>query len=282
MILVADSGSTKCDWILIDDQNERHQTATIGFNPLFHNQANILDELEKNSLLTKFKASVTFIYFYGAGCSSVERNKIIENALNSFFNHSKLIEVNHDLKGAVLAACGDHQGIACILGTGSNACYFDGSEIVQNTKALGYVLGDEGSGSYFGKKLITTWLYKRLPRDLAKSFNAKYNINLEDVLDRVYKQPFANVYLASFAEFLGEQRAHPFVKKMIYEGLTEFVSIHVWSYAMFREVPVNFVGSIAYYFREELEEVARNHRFTVGKIEKQPIEALANYHYQKH
>ncbi len=281
MILVADSGSTKCDWLLIDKDNKRIQTNTMGFNPFFHSTELVIQKLQENEVLSANVKNIKEIYFYGAGCSSDERNLIIKRGLEHVFTESTNTIVDHDLTGAAVATVEDKPGIACIIGTGSNSCYFDGENVVEAVPALGYILGDEGSGSYFGKIMLSEWIYKRMPEELATKFGEEYGLFKEGIFEATYNMPNPNVYLASFMRFASSNASHPYFSKMIYEGLAKFISIHVWCFDNFRDVPVHFVGSIAYYFRKELEEVARNHRFTIGNIEKRPVEALANYHYNK-
>lgn len=282
MIVVADSGSTKCDWAYINSNEEMVKTTTMGFNPFFHNAELIESELKENQVIMDLMAKANAVYFYGAGCSSVDRNGIVEKALKAVFKNAEIIKVDHDLTGAALSTTKGERGIACIIGTGSNSCFFDGEKVFESVPALGYILGDEGSGSYFGKQLLSKYLYHKLPIDLQKDFEMRYQISKEIIFANVYNKPNANVYLASFMKFISDHREHPFFKDMIYKGLASFINIHVWCYDNFREVPVHFVGSIAYYFRDVLEEVARNHRFTIGNIEKRPVEPLAQYHFQQH
>lgn len=281
MLLVADSGSTKCDWILVKSTGERLETSTMGFNPFFHNEELIGNELRKNELFREFSEKVLHIRFYGAGASSTERNNIIEKGLQSVFINATEIVVDHDVKAAVIATAEDNAGIVCILGTGSNSCYYDGKTVHEKIPALGYILGDEGSGAYFGKKLLSKYLYKKLPLELAASLEKEYGVTKESILDSIYKKPNANVYLASFMKFAHANQSHPFFKELIYKGLSEFINIHVWCFENFREVPVHFVGSIAYYFRDVLEEVAKNYRFTIGRIIKKPVTSLADYYCKK-
>lgn len=280
MILVADSGSTKCDWLLVDAENKREKTNTMGFNPFFHSTELIQSKIEENEILMHHVPSIKEIYFYGAGCSSPERNLIVELALKNVFHCADLIKVDHDLTGAAVATAMYDEGICCILGTGSNSCYYDGKKTHEAVPALGYILGDEGSGSYFGKFMLSEWLYHRMPADLAEEFQETYDLSKESIFEATYNKPNPNVYLASFMKFVSDHKEHAYFKNMIYEGLAKFAAIHIWCYDNFREVPVNFVGSIAYYFRSELEEVAKNHRFTLGKIEKRPIYPIADFHYK--
>ncbi len=278
MILVADSGSTKCDWILIDSQSNQHKTNSMGFNPFFHDTDLVYSELMQNDLFSEYRNQVSEVYFYGAGCSSEARNTIIANGLKRVFSSANTVLVDHDLKGAALATSQGDKGISCILGTGSNSCYFDGTNAIEKVPALGYILGDEGSGSYFGKIMLSEWLYHRMPKKIAEDFRKEYNLTKEGIFEAVYNKPDPNVYLASFSHFISKHIDHLYFKEMVYNGLDKFVNIHVLCYENYKDVPVHFVGSIAYYFKEVLQEVAIKYSFTVGKIEKRPVEPLAQYH----
>ncbi len=283
MILVADSGSTKCDWIAIDAKGNQQHTYTMGFNPFFHTSELVISKLRENELFNTIKNTIEEVYFYGAGCSSADRNAIIQKGLATYFDKATKVIVDHDLTGAALATSQGEIGITCIIGTGSNSCYFDGSKEHEEVPALGYILGDEGSGSFFGKIMLSEWLYKRMPKELADVFKQQYNLSKEGIFEAVHKKENPNVYLASFTPFISEHRDHPYFKKMMVKGLSKFAEIHILCYENYSEVPVNFVGSVAYYFQDVLEEVGRKYNFTLGKIEKRPIEPLAMYHYnQKH
>jgi N-acetylglucosamine kinase-like BadF-type ATPase len=281
MLLVADSGSTKCDWILVKSNGERLETNTMGFNPFFHNEELIASEISKNEILMSHADKILNIYFFGAGASSKQRNTIVENGLKKVFKNTVELRVDHDLIGAAIATAEDDPGIACILGTGSNSCYYDGITVHEVVPALGYILGDEGSGAYFGKILLSKYLYKKLPIELATALENEYGVTKESIFEAVYNKPNPNVYLASFMRFARDHNDHPFFKEMIYKGISGFINIHVWCYENFREVPVHFVGSIAYYFKDTLEEVAKNYRFTIGKIVKKPVTPLADYYCKK-
>lgn len=280
MILVADSGSTKCDWILEDSKGNKHETSTMGFNPFFHNSDLIENEIKKNSLLSENARSIELIYFFGAGCSSNDRKEIVEIALKSVFPNLKACVVNHDLLGACISTAGSNKGICCILGTGSNSCYYDGHEILENSPSLGYILGDEGSGSFFGKKLLRDWIYHRMPSEIHAAFSRVYQTNREEILNKIYKADKPNVYLASFAEFAGQNISHPYIHNLIYNGLKEFAQYHILCYADFNRVPVHFVGSIAFHFQLILLELAKDLGFQPGIINKRPIIALSEYYSQ--
>ena len=281
MILVADSGSTKCDWILIDSQSNQHKTTSMGFNPFFHDADLVYSKLMENELFIEYRNRVSEVYFYGAGCSSEARNRIIANGLKRVFSSAETVLVDHDLKGAALSTSQGDTGISCILGTGSNSCYFDGTDVIEKVPALGYILGDEGSGSYFGKILLSEWLYHRMPAELAEDFAKEYNLTKEGIFEAVHHKADPNVYLASFSPFISKHLDHPYFREMVYDGLDKFVNIHVLCYDNYKDVPVHFVGSIAYYFKEVLQKVAIKYSFTVGKIEKRPVEPLTQYHINK-
>lgn len=281
MILVADSGSTKCDWILIDSQSNKHKTNSMGFNPFFHDADLVYSKLMENELFIEYRNRVSEVYFYGAGCSSEARNRIIANGLKRVFSSAETVLVDHDLKGAALSTSQGDTGISCILGTGSNSCYFDGTKVIEKVPALGYILGDEGSGSYFGKILLSEWLYHRMPAELAEDFAKEYNLTKEGIFEAVHHKADPNVYLASFSPFISKHLDHPYFREMVYDGLDKFVNIHVLCYDNYKDVPVHFVGSIAYYFKEVLQKVAIKYSFTVGKIEKRPVEPLTQYHINK-
>lgn len=281
MLLVADSGSTKCDWIIVMTNGERIETGTMGFNPFFHTSELIASEISANEILKSHADKVKHIRFYGAGASSDHRNSIVEAGLRMVFTNSESVLVDHDLKSAAIATAQDDPGIACILGTGSNSCYYDGTSVHEAVPALGYVLGDEGSGAYFGKILLSKYLYKKLPEDLSTALEKEYGVSKESIFEAVYNKPNPNVYLASFMKFARTHHDHPFFKDMIYKGISSFINIHVWCYENFREVPVHFVGSIAFYFKDVLEEVARNYRFTIGNIIRKPVKPLTDYYCKK-
>ena len=274
--LIADSGSTKTEWCLFDD-NKKKIIHTQGLSPYFLNGGQIKTVLEKE-LLPKIKNSLPAeIFFYGTGCSNPGNIKIVKDALKSVFKKAK-INVDHDLMGAAKALCGHKKGIACILGTGSNSCYYDGKKIVKNSPGLGYVLGDEGSGAYLGKKVIQYFLYNTFEPDLMDRFKSKFNTNTIDILDAVYKQPLPNRYLANFAVFLTENRGHYMIENIIEDGFNDFFFNHVYKYRESWTMPINFIGSIAYGFKDVLKDMCHSYELQLGKVLKNPIEGLIKYH----
>lgn len=277
MILLADSGSTKCDWLLIDGNETVMQCSSMGFNPYFHEESFIVTTLRGHEVLMKHAQNVTQLYFYGAGSSSQELKSIVSRALVRLFPFSS-IQVGHDLEAAALSTYSGTPQISCILGTGSNSCYFDGHNVHEEIPALAYILGDEGSGSYFGKRLLADFLYRKMPSHLSEDFRESYQLTMADIVDHVYTRPHANVYLASFMKFCSKHRNDPYIKEIIYEGLHKFLDTHVTCYENHQEVPVNFVGSVAYYFEDVLKKAAQDLGIRVGNIVKKPILGLKAYH----
>ncbi len=277
MIVVAESGSTKCDWLLDDGKGHVHETFTIGFNPFFHTTEVVLEHLKANTDLMKYALQIEEVHFYGAGCSSENRNAVIKVALETVFTQAKC-HVGHDLNASAYSTYTGEPAITCILGTGSNSCYFDGNEVSEVIPALGYILGDEGSGSYFGKQILAAYIYERLPKELQKDFKGRYQLTKEEIFSKVYNQRDANVFLASFMRFLVPHKEHPYFSDIINKGLRQFAEIHITCYPNYREVPVHFVGSVSYYFQDVLRDIASEMGFTVGIINKNPVSALLEYH----
>ncbi|WP_299826073.1 hypothetical protein [uncultured Pontibacter sp.] len=279
MILIADSGSTKTDWRLVTATETFDQVQTIGFNPMYQDADQIYQALHDTLLPQLKEKTPEAIYYYGAGCSSPERNKRVEDALKLAFPASE-IHVDHDLMGAARSLCGHKPGIAGILGTGSNSCLYDGKDIVDNVPSLGFLLGDEGSGAYMGKLLIKAYLYRELPDELAQSLKNRFNLTKDGILDEVYGSTVPSRYMASFAKFMHEKRQHPVIKAMIYENFSEFFECHITKYDKFAELPVHFVGSIAYHFSDTLKQVAKKYGITLGRILSTPSEGMILYHQE--
>lgn len=280
MLLVADSGSTKADWLTYDGTSVQGPLHTMGFNPFFHDAETVVQALSASAEMNAIRDRVTAVKFFGAGCSSAVRNEIIASGLRTFFSKAS-VRVEHDLLACALATCGNEPGISCIIGTGSNSCWFDGTDVYERNYGLGYVLGDEGSGAHIGKKLLTAYLYGRMPEDISALFLATYALDKNAIIDKVYREPNANVWLAGFTRFLTTHYSHPWVKALIRECLNEFCDLYILDYADYRTVKVHFVGSVAFLFREELESLAREKGFSIGKIIKQPIEELMGYFVTK-
>ncbi len=277
-ILIADSGSTKTEWCLLSEGKKKKVT-TQGLSPYFLNESQI-SEILKKELMPKLKQAVPDeIFFYGTGCSNPANANIVKNAIRQHFKKTT-IKIEHDLMGAAKALCGNEKGVACILGTGSNSCFYNGKKIVKNSPGLGYVLGDEGSGAYMGKKVIQYYLYNTFDEDLMERFKAKFNTNAVEILEAVYKKPLPNRYLASFAIFLAENRGHFMIENIIEDGLNDFFFNHVYKYRESWTMPIHFIGSIAFGFKDVLKDLCNSYELQLGRVLKNPMEGLIKYHQQ--
>jgi N-acetylglucosamine kinase-like BadF-type ATPase len=276
MMLIADSGSTKTDWRIIDDQGNIEQARTQGFNPYYQSTEDIKKELME-SLRPQVKVAIKEVYFYGAGCNNQEKNRIVELAIQSVFG-DVLVSVNSDLLAVARGLCGKEPGIACILGTGSNSCYYDGSEIVKHIPPWGTWLGDEGSASVMGRKLVILYLNQELPDHLQQAFTKRYPELKETVMDHVYRQPYPNRYLGQFSRFLYHQMKDRFVYQFIYSNFQEFLERKVLKYPNATELPVHFCGSIGFYFNSILRKAATDKNLHITNIVETPIAGLTLYH----
>ena len=279
MIVVADSGSTKTDWRFIHGiDKEVESLKTRGFNPYFHTTNFIYNELEPQFRSSNIDISqVKEVYYYGAGCSSGDKQKIVQDALSKIFENA-IINISHDLLGAARATLGPHKGIACILGTGSNSCLWDGEKIIDNIPSHGFIFGDEGSGSFLGKELIQLYLNNQLPDNLRRDLLNEFDISEEIVLRKVYREENPNVYLASFATFYTTHKDAELLNNIMKKGFKLFFERRVIPYIGATELQVNFVGSIAYYFLPLLKEVASTYGVEVGLVDKCPVNKLIQYH----
>ena len=277
MILIAESGSTKTDWVLVNDSKEITMFKTMGFNPFFHSSEFIAEEILNNKEFFEASKNVDKLYFYGAGCSSDEMNNIVKLGLNKIYPNSAVI-VDHDLLACALSTYQGEPSISCILGTGSNSCYFDGKVLREEVPAIAYVLGDEGSGSFYGKKLLRDYLYNQLPESISKDFESQFGNAKADIFENVYMKPHANVYLASFMKFINRHYHHEYVVNMIQHGMNEFMKIHVCCYPEHKSVKTHFIGSISKIFEKELIQAAKNNGVILGEIIQKPVDNLVNYH----
>lgn len=270
MILIADGGSTKCDWMIADDSFQLlHRIETRGMNPLFVDEAGIKEILENASLLKDNREQIKEVRFYGAGCSSNEKIDRVSGALKSFFSDAD-IYVSHDTEAAAIATYNGTPGLSCILGTGSNICKFDGRDLVEGLPSLGFILGDEGSGAWIGKQLVTDYLYKRMPASLAKKFSEETRLDKELIINRIYREPDPNRFLAALSLFAANHREDEYLRLLIYEGFENFVQIHVSHFEGYEEMPVHFTGSIAHHNRDLLEECADKNDFELGNVIEKP------------
>ncbi len=277
-ILIADSGSTKCEWCLISN-NKNKKFITTGISPYFLNSDEIAALLQKELLPYIKNKNVTQVFFYGTGLKDNNNKRFIQSSLKRVFADAE-IEVQTDLLGAARALCKNEKGIACILGTGCNSCYYNGSKVVKNSPGLGYVLGDEGSGAYLGKKVIQHYLYNMFDEELTHAFDTTFHTNADTILNSVYKQPQPNRYLASFAMFLAENRKHYMIENIIEDGLNDFFFTHLSKYNESWLYPVHFTGSIAFGFKDVVENLCNSYGMKLGLILKQPIDGLIAYHKQ--
>ena len=274
--LIADSGATKCEWCLLINEN-RKKIITQGISPYFLTAAQIIELLQKELLPELDGIKVDEIHYYGTGLGNKAHVLTLKKALHGLFPEA-VIEAQSDLLAAARAVCGREKGIACILGTGSNSCYYNGRKIVKNSPGLGYILGDEGSGAYLGKKLLQYYLYNTLDEDLRSRFDARFMVTNNEILENVYMKPLANRYLASFAIFLAENRGHYMIENIIEDGLHDFFFIHLYKYRETWKMPINFVGSIAFGFRDVLADLCKTFELQLGKILQHPMDGLIEYH----
>lgn len=277
MILVADSGSSKTDWLLSIPDQEPVKFKSSGLNPYFLTEKQIVKILQDQVPdLIAYNHSITEIYFFGAGCSSPDRHEIITNALSVLFTKA-FISVDSDLLGSAYATCGREKGLCCVLGTGSNISFFDGENIHSGKHGLGYVLGDEGSGTSFGKILITDYLYGNMPAEISALFKKQYGLTKEAVMQHVYEKPNANTYLATFSKFLELVKHSEYATRLIENNLNKFIETNIKSFPEYHKYKCHFVGSIADVYAEQLRELCARQEIRVGKIIKQPVDDLLQF-----
>ena len=278
MILIADSGSTKTDWRILDESKVVGQAQTVGFNPYYQDANSIANELTIN-LLPLCKNKINQVFYYGTGVTNDEKAGVIKEAILKVFPTCSKIEAFSDVVGAARAACGREAGIACILGTGSNSIYFDGEKTGFQVQPLGFWLGDEGSGGHLGKSLILSYLHKEMPLEIRAKFEEKYGVmDRLTVLENAYHKPFPNRYFASFSRFLFDNLDNVFCYGLVQKCFLEFFEKYILKYPMCRNVSINFVGSVAFYYKDLLAEVAYSQGFSIGLILEAPIGGLVKYH----
>ncbi|MFC4261415.1 N-acetylglucosamine kinase [Ferruginibacter yonginensis] len=275
-VLIADSGSTKTQWCLLNGTKKK-KFSTQGISPYFLNDEGLAKILLSELLPKIGDVTIDEIHYYGTGCSNKANIDLIKYGLKKFYKKAK-ITVDHDLLGAAKALCGDEKGIACILGTGSNSCLYNGKKVVKNSPGLGFILGDEGSGTYLGKKVIQHYLYGTFDAELMDKFEEKYPQTTNEILDSVYKNPLPNRYLASFVPFLIENRGHYMVENIIEDSINDFFFNHIYKYRESWSMPINFVGSVAYGFKDVLAQMCHEFELKLGKVLKDPMDGLIKYH----
>lgn len=277
MVAIVDGGSTKCDWVILDDfQKVFLKTETIGFNPNNTKAELIVPEIEKNTSLCAVKNSITKVFFYGSGCGIASNRAIIQKELQRVFTKAEII-VKEDLTAAAYAAYNGKPAVVCILGTGSNSCYFDGTNLKVKLPSLGFLM-DDGNGSSIGKQLVRRYFMQKLPDDLHQEFENTYHLSIEEVLKNMYHTSMPNAYLANFNKFVVERKDHPYFKKMVFDEMLSFFEFQVLPYEESKEAEINFIGSIAYYYENILRSAAAELNLNVGHVVQKPIESLVDYH----
>lgn len=278
MVLIADSGSSKTGWRLIDKQRVL-PFHTEGLNPYYKTIAQVDGVLQKDLIphLPCKPADITHIFFYGAGCSVPIKCEEVKKALSNCFTSAE-IDVEHDILGAARACCGHDKGIVCILGTGSNSCYYDGKDTTETIGGLGFILGDEGSGGHIGKSVVAAFLNKEMPEDLRTEFFNTYHMDRASIDKKVYLEPNFNKFLGTFSMFAADHIKHPFIQNLLKDCLGLFIDKHVLRYANYKTTTVHFVGSVAYYYKDILIELCNKRSINTGKFILEPVEELVKFH----
>jgi len=282
MILIVDSGSTKCDWIAVDKDGKQllDKIRTKGLNPEILTEKKLKKTIKKNEDLNNNKSEVTHVYFYGAGCGTDRGKESVATVLKEIFLNA-FIKVVEDTMAAVYSTINHEKeaAVVCILGTGSNCSYYDGKQLHQRVQSLGYILMDDAAGNYFGKQLIRDYYFNHMPTDVKIAFSTKYNLDADYIKYNIYKQPNPNAYLANFAEFMFLNKDSEYIRTLIKDGIRLFVKNYIMQYKEeLKTVPVHFAGSIAYFSQGEIKEVAQEMGFTTGNFERRPIEGLVKFH----
>lgn len=275
-ILIADSGSTKTQWCLLSGDKKK-MISTQGISPYFLKDDSLGKILSDELLPKTGKTEIEEIYYYGTGCSNPGNIALVKRGLKKIYK-TATVHVNHDLLGAAKALCGNEKGIACILGTGSNSCFYNGKKVVKNSPGLGFILGDEGSGTYLGKKVLQYYLYNTFDAELMDKFKMKYPETTSEILDRVYKADLPNRYLAGFVPFLIENRGHFMIENILEDSINDFFFNHIYKYRESWSLPINFVGSVAFGFKDVLAEMCREYELKLGIVLKSPMDGLIKYH----
>jgi N-acetylglucosamine kinase-like BadF-type ATPase len=278
MILIADGGSTKVDWIVLNSKKEEvFRVRSLGLNPAVVSENELQKRVSNISQLIEIKKEISEIHFYGAGCGTPIPVKILKDILEAIFVNAKIC-VSEDLLAAVYAASGKKPAIVSILGTGSNSCYFDGKNLEMKTASLGYTIMDEASGNYFGKILLRDFYYDTMPKSIAKNFREQFNLEVDTVKFHLYRQENPNMYLASFAKFMFDYKTEKYIRKIIKKGFKTFFKYRVLPLNKTPDTPIYFIGSIAFYFRDILEDVAQKYNLKITDIIQRPIDNLLEYH----
>lgn len=278
MIVIVDSGSTKSNWLVLSDKGEELLTeSTKGLNPAVFSKETLLERIFENKNLINLKEEITDLRFYGAGCGTEMPKQILFKVLESVFNKAQ-ITIGEDTAVAIYATANKKPSIVCILGTGSNCSFYDGKEIHQKIVSLGYIIMDDASGNYFGKQLLKDYFFNKMPKEIALKFESEFNLDTDFIKMNLYRKDHPNTYLARFAHFMIDYKTHPYHQKMIKKGLRLFVENQILQYKEAKNLPIHFVGSIAYFLREEIDAVLKEFNLTLGTIERHPIRGLVRNH----
>ena len=279
MILVVDSGSTKTDWIALDENGEEiFSTQTLGLNPQMLSNEILNERIKNNFDIYKNRKSVEKLFFYGAGCGVESTQERILKVFNSIFINSEF-DIKEDTYAAVYSAVDiGTPSIVNIIGTGSNCSYYDGEKVIQKVQSLGYVLMDYASGNYYGKYLIRAYYFNKMPEDLREEFSKNYDLSPNTIKNKLYREENPNTYLAGFAKFLIENKSNEYFKEIIFKGLERFIDYQILQYDDFSKVDIHFVGSIAYYLRDEITKIGKKYNLKTGKFIQRPIIGLVDYH----
>ena len=280
MILIVESGSTKTDWIGVDEKGDvAFETQTLGLNPQVLDSNIIKERIVNNYDVYRFRKQVDKIYFYGAGCGTEPPRLLINKVFEEIFVNTTEVSVKEDTYAAIYATTNiGEKSIVCIIGTGSNCTYFDGNEVHQKVTSLGYILMDDASGNYFGRQLLRDFYFNRIPKKISKKFESEFDLKADTIKDKLYKQPNPNTYLATFAKFLINNNDSEYAQSLIRKGFELFIENQILQFPDAKEVLIHFTGSISFYLREELEFCLTKYNLKAGNIIRRPIEGLLNYH----
>lgn len=276
MILVVDSGSTTTEWVFVNE-DEITRIKTPGFNPYYFKNEEYLDQLVNEDLGEIRFSKVEEVFFYGSGCSSAENCTLVKSALWQIFTNAT-VHVGHDLLAAAIALCGNNEGIACIMGTGSNSCLWNGKEIIENVPSLGYLLADEGSGVYLGKTILREILYGNAPKEISEAFYEEYKTNFSTSLDKLYKEEKPNKFMASISRFAYKHTDNKWIREMIKANFQNFIDLQISKYTNSKNYKVNFIGSVAFVYSDILKLVLEENGYSCGKIIRSPIDELVRFH----
>ncbi|MGV8992676.1 MAG: N-acetylglucosamine kinase [Flavobacterium sp.] len=281
MKLIVDSGSTKADWIAIDNSGTViFTTQTLGLNPEILVEESILSRINDRFDISYNKDKVTYLFFYGAGCGTDRMKVFLAEVLQKYFPNAE-VNVHEDTYAAIYATCGlDEKAIVSILGTGSNCSYYDGKEVHQKVQSLGYIAMDDCSGNFFGRQIIRSYYFNKMPAELASILEKQYDLDADSIKNNLYKEANPNAYLATYAKFLIENKNHPYLQNLILENIESFLENYIKQYDNYRDVALHFVGSIAFYLKDELEVVLQRHNLTLGQVFRRPIDGLIRHHIE--